>query len=85
MEPQHDPRGSPPACPDRSHRRREWLASAGWGVRGVSDKAPSLNALRAHAQMMAIFAALGIPVSTAIVIDKDGVRVSLPVKEDEGE
>jgi hypothetical protein len=31
--------------------------------------------------MMAIFAALGIPVSTAVVIDKDGVRVSLPVKE----
>ena len=43
---------------------------------------PSLNALRAHAQMMAIFAALGIPVTTAVVIDKGGVRVSLPVKEE---
>ena len=42
---------------------------------------PSINALRAHAQMMSLFAALGIPVSTAVVIDKDGVRVSLPVKE----
>jgi hypothetical protein len=50
----------------------------------MSGKAPSLNALRAHAQILAIFAALGIPVSTAVVIDKDCVRVSLPVKEDEG-
>lgn len=40
---------------------------------------------RAHAQMMAIFAALGIPVSTAVVIDKDGVRVSLPVPPTEQE
>lgn len=47
----------------------------------MTDPTPSLNALRAHAQMLAIFAALGIPVSTAVVIDKDGVRVSLPVKE----
>jgi hypothetical protein len=35
--------------------------------------------------MMSLFAALGIPVSTAVVIDKDGVRVSLPVKEDEAD
>jgi hypothetical protein len=31
--------------------------------------------------MTALFAALGIPVSTAVVINKNGVRVSLPVKE----
>lgn len=49
----------------------------------MTDPTPSLNALRAHAQMMAIFAALGIPVSTAVVIDNDGVRVSLPVKEED--
>ncbi len=49
----------------------------------MTDPTPSLNALRAHAQMMAIFAALVIPVSTAVVIDKDGVRVSLPVPQKE--
>jgi hypothetical protein len=49
----------------------------------ATDKpTPSPNALRAHAQMMALFAALGIPASTAVAIDKDGVRVSLPVKEE---
>jgi hypothetical protein len=49
---------------------------------------PSVNALRAHAQMMSLFAVLGIPVSTAVVIDKDGVRVSLPINaqpDDQGE
>ena len=49
---------------------------------------PSINALRVHAQMMSLFAALGIPVSTAVVIDKDGVRVSLPINaqpDDQGE
>ena len=42
---------------------------------------PSINTLRVHAQMMSLFSVLGIPVSTAVVIDANGVRIQLPVKE----
>ena len=48
----------------------------------MSDKKtpkPSLNALRCHAQMTAMCAALGIKPTTAVVIDADGVRASLNV------
>ena len=45
----------------------------------MTNPTPSLNAMRVHAQMMALFAVLGISVSTAVVIDEKGGRVSLPV------
>ena len=45
----------------------------------MTNLTPSLNAMRVHAQMMSLFAVLGIPISTAVVIDEKGARVSLPV------
>ena len=43
-----------------------------------------IERMKAKGKPLPLFA-LGIPVSTAVVIDKDGVRVSLPVKEDESD